>query len=99
MEYVLLDMKWNMIISNKQLEFDVRQLAAIHVDEKLHTISTFHRLSAKDCRMAKQIAYTTDVDENAIMDIENAWEEFREWLPDDVIFLVWDSEMRQITIR
>lgn len=99
MEYVLLDMKWNMIISNKQLEFDVRQLAAIHVDEKLHTISTFHRLSAKDCRMAKQIAYTTDVDENAIMDIENAWEEFREWLPDDVIFLVWDSEIEHVWNR
>ncbi len=96
MEYVLLDMRWNMNLYNKKLHFDIKQLAAIHIDEKLHTVSTFHRLSEGDYKMAKQIAYMMDVGEDVIMDFESAWEEFKQWLPKNVVFIVWDSEIKHV---
>lgn len=96
MEYVLLDMRWNLILNNKKLDFDIHQLAAIHIDEELHTVSTFHRLNARDYKTAKQITYMMDVDDDVIMDFENAWEEFKQWLPKDVVFIVWNPEIRHV---
>lgn len=96
MEYVLLDMRWNMILKNKEPEFDVRQLAAIHIDEEIHTVSTFHRLDAKDSKTARQITYMMDVSDDVIMDFENAWEDFKQWLPEGVVFIVWNSEIKHV---
>ena len=55
MEYVLLDIYWNQVFSGKEINYNVSQLAAIHIDDELHTISTFHRLDAKDSKTAKKI--------------------------------------------
>lgn len=99
MEYVLLDMRWNMILNNKKLDFDVKQLAAIHIDEELHTVSTFHRLSTKDYKTAKQITYMMDASDDVIMDFESAWVEFNQWLPKNVVFIVWNSEIRHMIQR
>ena len=99
MEYVLLDMRWNMILSNKKLDFDVNQLAAIHVDQELHTESTFHRLNVRDSRTAKQITYMMDISEDVITDFQSAWEEFKQWLPEDVVFIVWNSEIKNVIQR
>lgn len=99
MEYVLLDMRWNMILNNKKLDFNVNQLAAIHIDEELHTVSTFHRLSTGDYKTAKQITYMMDTGDDVIMDFERAWEEFKQWLPKDVVFIVWNSEIRNVIQR
>lgn len=96
MEYVLLDMRWNMVLKNKEPEFDVRQLAAIHIDEEIHTVSTFHRLDAKDSKTARQITYMMDVSDDVIMDFENAWEDFKQWLPEGVVFIVWNSEIKHV---
>lgn len=99
MEYVLLDMKWSLLVSNKQLDFDVKQVAAIHIDENLHTVSTFHCISDKDSIMSKRIAYLVDSSDDVIMEMECAWDEFRRWLPDDFIFLVWNSEIERVWNR
>lgn len=99
MEYVLLDMRWNVVLKNKELDFDIKQLAAIHIDEELHTISTFHRLDAKDIKTAKQITYMMEVSDDVIMDFDSAWEEFIEWLPENAVFIVWNSEIRHAIQR
>lgn len=99
MEYVLLDIYWNRIFCGKEIDFNVRQLAAIHIDEDLHTVSTFHRLDAKDSKTAKQITYMMDVSDDVIMDFESAWEDFKQWLPENVVFIVWDSEIKHIIQR
>lgn len=99
MEYVLLDIYWNRIFCGKEIDFNVRQLAAIHIDEDLHTVSTFHRLDAKDSKNVKQITYIMDVSDDVIMDFESAWEEFKQWLPENVVFIVWDSEIKHIIQR
>ncbi len=99
MEYVLLDIYWNRIFCGKEIDFNIRQLAAIHVDDDLHTVSTFHRLDSKDSKMAKQITYMLDINDDVIMEFESAWEEFKQWLPDNVVFIVWDSEIKHIIQR
>ena len=96
MEYVLLDMYWNKVFNSKEFEFIVRQLAAIRINKEMHTVSTFHRLDARDSKTAKQITYIMDASEDIIMDFESAWEEFKQWLPENVVFIVWDSELRHI---
>lgn len=96
MEYVLLDMYWNKVFNNKEYDFNVRQLAAIHINKEMHTVSTFHRLDARDSKTARQITYMMDASEDVIMDFESAWEEFRQWLPENTVFIVWDSELRHI---
>ncbi len=99
MEYVLLDMRWDMILNSGKLDFDVKQLAAIHIDDELHTVSTFHRLNARDYKAAKQITYMMDISDDVIMDFECAWVEFKQWLPKNVVFIVWNSEIRHVIQR
>lgn len=99
MEYVLLDMKWNTILSNEKLDYDISQFAAIHIDESLHTVSTFYRISAKEGIMARKIAYMMDVGDEVIMNQEMAWNEFRKWLPENVNFIVWNSEIERVWNR
>ena len=99
MEYVLLDIYWDRTFGGKEIEFYVRQLAAIHIDEELHTVSTFHRLDSKDSKTAKQITYMLDTSDDIIMDFESAWEEFKQWLPENVVFIVWNSEIKHIIQR
>lgn len=99
MEYVLLDIYWNRIFDGKEMDFNVRQLAAIHIDKEMHTVSTFHRLDAKDTKTAKQVTYMLGIGDDVIMDLENAWEEFKQWLPENVVFIVWDSEIKHIIQR
>lgn len=96
MEYVLLGIYWDRTMCGKEIDFNIRQLAAIHIDDKLHTVSTFHRLDSKDSKTAKQITYMMDVSGDIIMDVESTWEEFKQWLPENVVFIVWDPEIKHI---
>jgi len=99
MEYVLLDIYWNRVFDGKEMDYRVRQLAAIHIDDKLHTVSTFHRLDSRDSKTAKQITYTQEISDDIIMDFESMWEEFKQWLPKDAVLIVWDTEIEHMIQR
>lgn len=96
MEYVILDIYWNRVFNKKEMGINISQIAAIHIDENLHTVSSFYRLEEKNCKTAKQVAYMMDIGNEAIMDLESCWEDFKQWLPEDAVFLVWDPELPQI---
>ena len=99
MEYVIADMRWTTLLNNKQLDYMVHQMGAIRIDENLHTVESFHRLNALDYKMAKLIAYTMDEEEDIIVDLETAWEQFKDWLPKDAVLLVWNKDIAHVIAR
>ncbi len=98
MEYVLLDMRWNVTLREGKVYYDIKQLAAIHIDENMHTIDTFHFLDARDMRAAKRMVYMLESTEDVIIDIDIdiAWDKLRKWLPDNPALVVWNNDVAKV---
>jgi len=83
-------------MGNAKLEFDIKQIAAIHIDENGHTVSTFYRLNEREHKLATQIKYMLELDTDIERDLETAWAEFKQWLPENAAFLVWNMELKKL---
>ena len=96
MEYVVLDFCWGARLGNTKMEYDIKQIAAVHINERGHTVSTFYRLNEREHKLATQIKYMLELEEDMERDLEIAWTEFKQWLPENTVFLVWNMDIEKI---
>lgn len=96
MEYVVLDFCWGSRLGSTKMEYDIKQIAAVHIDKNGHTVSPFYRLNEREHKLATQIKYMLELDADIERDLETAWAEFKQWLPENAVFLVWNQEIEKI---
>ena len=49
MKYAVVEMEWSVGMRGKRLRYSVSEIAAISLDEDLHTIDTFRFLNREKC--------------------------------------------------
>jgi inhibitor of KinA sporulation pathway (predicted exonuclease) len=101
MNYIVLDLEWNQCpqgkqYENKKLPFEIIEIGAVRLDEKLHETGRFHRLIRpkvyKEIHfMTKQIVHLTMKDLKKGMPFPQAVQEFLDWCGDEYIFCTWGN--------
>lgn len=101
MNYIILDLEWNQCPNGKKnenpkLPFEIIEIGAVKLNEKLEIIGRFHRLVRpkvyKEIHfMTKQIVNLTMKDLQKGVPFPKACREFLKWCGADIIFGTWGS--------
>ena len=91
MQYVLFDMRCYVARHAKQVNYYISEFSAVLLDNELHTISTFQFVNEKEYSYSKGQLHIQGEDKLCVSSFENGWKKFRGWLPDNGIFVLWDS--------
>lgn len=93
MQYVLLDMRWDVARQGKQFHYYVSEFSAVLIDNELHTVRTFQFVNEKEYSYSKGQLHIQGEDKLCVSSFQNGWEAFGRWMPKDSLFVLWDSSV------
>ncbi len=102
MEYIIFDLEWNQAApygekkENKALKFEIIEIGAVRLDEKLNEVGVFHsvikpQVHKKVNSTIQRITHISQEEMNAGEKFESAIERFRQFCTGEVIFCTWGS--------
>lgn len=99
MNYIVLDLEWNQCpygknYTIKQLPFEIIEIGAVKLDDKLNILGEFHRIiKPKKYKklhfQTQKILHITDSQLNKGMAFDVAMDQFFDWCGDDYMFCTW----------
>lgn len=98
MKYAVVEMEWSVGLRGKKLRYSVSEIAAISLDENLHTVDTFRFLLEQSNGYVRSEKHF-EQGKVFVAEQKEGWEKFQEWYSGHDCLVLWNKEMREIIVH
>ncbi|MFG6369961.1 MAG: hypothetical protein K1W16_16385 [Lachnospiraceae bacterium] len=98
MKYAVVEMEWSVGMRGKRLRYSVSEIAAISLDEDLHTIDTFRFLLEQSNGYVRSEQHF-EQGKVLVAEQKEGWEKFQEWYSGHDCLVLWNKELREIIVH
>ena len=92
MNIVVVDLTYGMAVQNEKINYGISELAAIRLDEEMHTASVFRFIEEHKSAYARGEMAFAQHDQILVTDMVSGWTAFREWLQKDEMLVIRKQE-------
>lgn len=98
MKYAVVEMEWSVGLRGKKLQYSVSEIAAISLDENLHTVHTFRFLLEQSNGYVRSEKHF-EQGKVLVAEQKEGWEKFQEWYSGHDCLVLWNKEIREIIVH
>ncbi len=98
MKYAVVEMEWNVGLYRKKLRYSVSEIAAISLDENLHTVDTFRFLLEQSNGYVHSEKHF-EQEKVLVAEQKDGWDKFQEWYSGHDCLVLWNKEIKEIIVH
>lgn len=97
MRYAVVEMEWSVGLHGKKLRYSVPEIAAVSLDENLHTVDTFRFLLEQSNGYVRSEKHF-EQGKVLVAEQKEGWEKFQKWYSGQDCLVLWNKEIREILV-
>lgn len=96
MGYIVLEALWNIGLVGRAVQYSLSEIAAIKLDDEIHSIDTFRFIKeSEDGYLKSELHFDTEGAITVGSD-KDGWIEFRKWAREEDVILIWDKDFDKL---
>ena len=96
MGYIVLDILWNLGLVGRKVQYSLTEIAAIRLDDEIHTIDSFRFIKESEDGYLKSELHFDVEGKISVGSDKEGWIEFSKWAGQEDVILIWDKDLDKL---